>query len=494
MAVDASTINHSAPEWQTPVLPSRLDCERELVAQLQMKANSATAEVISLGLSPSEFYNRHLGRIFQAQLAVYERGELVASVPAVHDQLRREDCLLEVLPEFTLLDAGVSELRYLVGEIKKTARLRCARRQLEYLTQLFDDGEFDECAALAEHVARIRDDLIEGVSRTGIDLFTTAAELSADPIIENDWILPGYLIAGAVTELIARIKEGKTTFALAFVKAAITGGMFLGYRIPKQKVVYLTEQPRLSFLAQLRREGITDTPAASDLHILFHSEVRHLRLSQVIKLAIGQCKRQGANVLAIDSFGVFAGFVGSEENDSGHGQTAVSELVWAATQGIAVLSLRHAVKGTGRDAQDAGRGSGAVSGGADIIIHLKRLEGNQDTTVRELAATGRFAETPDRVVIQFNRDDGEFNLLGDVKRVKHDQTKREVLSLLPRSEEDALIIEEIVSRSGASKGTVQKVLDGLRQDGTSQRIGAGKRNDPYRYFLSVTTGGVFDRK
>jgi hypothetical protein len=119
---------------------------------------------------------------------------------------------------------------------------------------------------------------------------------------------------------------------------------------------------------------------------------------------------------------------------------------------LAVLSLRHAVKGFGRDAQDAGRGSGAVSGAADIIIHLKKLEGNQDPTLRELAGTGRFPETPQRAVIQFDRDKGEFALLGDVEAVKHDQAREQILELLASSE-TALSIAEILPAVDAGRGS-----------------------------------------
>jgi hypothetical protein len=113
---------------------------------------------------------------------------------------------------------------------------------------------------------------------------------------------------------------------------------------------------------------------------------------------------------------------------------------------------------------------------------LKRLEGNQDDTLRELAAVGRFDAIPERVTIRYDKGTGEYELLGETQAVRRDTAKEAILRALPGDADSALTEAEIVSETRGSRSTVQRVLKELLKSGEAQKTGSGKRGDPIRYY------------
>ena len=64
-----------------------------------------------------------------------------------------------------------------------------------------------------------------------------------------------------------------------------------------------------------------------------------------------------------------------EENDAGEGGRVMVPLQDAAHAGMAVIVCRHERKGGG-DVGESGRGSSAIRGDVDVILQLRRPEGN----------------------------------------------------------------------------------------------------------------------
>jgi hypothetical protein len=62
---------------------------------------------------------------------------------------------------------------------------------------------------------------------------------------------------------------GKTTFALDMVRKVTQGTEFMGWRTIKTPVVYLTEQPKVTFREAMKRAGLL---GQTDFHVLFRSE------------------------------------------------------------------------------------------------------------------------------------------------------------------------------------------------------------------------------
>jgi AAA domain len=130
-------------------------------------------------------------------------------------------------------------------------------------------------------------------------LFITAREIGEQSAEHPEWIVPGYVAQGAITECDGKIKvSGKTTFALAMVSAVVNGKPFLGRETKKTSVVILTEQPQASFAAALRRAALHDR---DDVHVLYHHRVRRRPWSEVATLAHEKCQSENVELLVLDT-------------------------------------------------------------------------------------------------------------------------------------------------------------------------------------------------
>lgn len=314
---------------------------------------------------------------------------------------------------------------------------------------------------------------------TNESLFRTPSEMVASGSDEPEWIVRGHLALGGLTDLVGKIKTGKTSFVLAMVKAMLDGRKFIGQSCRQTPVVLLTEQADSSLVQALKRAGLLEH---HDLHILSWHMARSLSWPQAVAMAADHAANVDAGVLIVDTLGRWASIAGDSENDAGAAATAVEPLkLAAATLNLAVMTVRHGRK-SGGDIGDDGRGSSAFGGEADILLSLRRPEGNHSDRpgVRELQGIGRYDETPERVLIELQGD--EYVLLGDEAAVAHAEARNAVLDTLPASQSDAMSEADITKATGAKRTTVQRVLKEQVDAGVVGRVGAGKRNDPVRYW------------
>jgi hypothetical protein len=145
--------------------------------------------------------------------------------------------------------------------------------------------------------------------------------------------------------------------------------------------------------------------------------------------------------------------------------------------GIGVLIVRHERK-SGGALGDAGRGSSAFAGAVDIIVSIRRPEGNQPRNVRLLQAVSRF-DNPDDLLIELT-DDG-YRVLGTPGEAVKAQAAADLLSVMPKSKTKAATIEELVKTTGRSRAQLQQLLDILIENGDVVRFGKGRKGSPYRY-------------
>ena len=92
-----------------------------------------------------------------------------------------------------------------------------------------------------------------------LEAFTIRQERELTPE-EVVWIIEGWLGKGMMTELVAKVKLGKTTWALQGLRAFMLGEeLFCGQTISKAgKVLYVTEEGRQTFHEALQRYGLWD--------------------------------------------------------------------------------------------------------------------------------------------------------------------------------------------------------------------------------------------
>ena len=220
-------------------------------------------------------------------------------------------------------------------------------------------------------------------------LFQTPSQLAAASA-RMDYVVEPYLVVGAITDLIARAKEGKTRFRNYLISCAIRGACCLGSPpASATPVVLLTEEPLVSLREGLAAAGLLET---DDLHILTLFAARDLDWAAMVDAARERAHTIGARLLIVDTVPALARLEGDSENSAGHNIAALRPLQEAAGSGLAVLTVRHDRK-AGGVLVDRGRGSSAWAGGCDVLIGLSRPKGASSTT-RRLEAIGRFDRIP----------------------------------------------------------------------------------------------------
>ena len=314
--------------------------------------------------------------------------------------------------------------------------------------------------------------------------FYTALDIASMTSAEPEWIAAGYAALEAITELDGKVKaSGKTTLTLDLTAAVLDGRPWLGQPTRRARVVYITEQQRGPFLAALTRAGLADR--GDELLILFRRDFRGLPWARIVEMAVAKCREAGAVLLVVDTIAKLAGI--KNENDAGEWTAAMSPLQDAAHDGLAIWLCRHSRKGTG-DVGDTGRGNSAASGDVDIILDLRRPEGNQPGTRRVLESLSRYDVTPEKSVIEL-RPEG-YALLGTEEAV----SKAEALRFIPVALErgfdrkqnrgptrDELVAAGQEHEPPINEAAIRRALAEYQRTGEVRSAGKGVRNDPYRY-------------
>ncbi len=311
--------------------------------------------------------------------------------------------------------------------------------------------------------------------------FRSIAEISLQSSENLEWIIPYYIQPTALTQLAAKIKAGKTSLVLSACRAVLTGGLFLGQRAKHGKVVMVTEQSGSSFHEALKRAGLVGIDGMS---IMQRHDTFGLDWAGIVAAAVAECERVHAVLLIFDTLNQLAGLSGDDENSAGKMLEAMRPLQQACGHGWGVWYTVHERK-SGGDVADAARGSSATGGVADVLMSLRRPDGNhgiQQETVRKISTISRFSETPNELVIDWKGLDGEYAVLGDSDSVTLDRTVELVMRALPDAENAAKTVPVLIEETGASRATVRRALKELE----AARLGDGEKGNPFRYWLKVT--------
>jgi hypothetical protein len=292
----------------------------------------------------------------------------------------------------------------------------------------------------------------------------------------------GYLARGAVTELDATIKRGKTTLLRDQVRCITTGQAWLGFTTKQTRVIWLTEERRATFLPGLRRSGLADS---MDVIVLSYWDVSGRPWPAIVDLAVAEAAARDVGVLIVDTLAQFAGLRGDDENNAGAALAAMAPLQRAARTGLAVELTRHERKSGGEPGESA-RGSSAYGGAADVIVAYQKPDGQHPPNRRVLRALSRFPETPETLVVEklcSHLGNGvweeSFVALGSAADAIGQSARDLLAEDLSADPAEALSVNELKDRHPTmSNGTLDRALAAVG----AQRIGQGKRGDPFRYF------------
>lgn len=330
--------------------------------------------------------------------------------------------------------------------------------------------------------------------------YRTPLEIAASTSESPDWVWAGYAALGAITEVDGKIKSsGKTTLVMHLVAAILDGQPFLGQPTMRTNVVYLTEQTPGPFREALARAGVLLRGA--ELRLVFRAEVAGMPWAELVAQVAADAKHDGYGLLVVDTLGKLAQV--KEENDAGEGGRVMVPLQNAAHEGLAVIVCRHERKGGG-EVGESGRGSSAISGDVDVILQLRRSEGNVPKSRRVIETLSRYTETPEKVVIELG-DDG-YALLGDEEAVSLADGVRIVSALLHEQfeQKESWTTDELVKETSMSRAAIQRAVREMRVRGEkvdefTDDGGKARKGHPLQYRLvreidSAQTHGLIGQK
>lgn len=277
-----------------------------------------------------------------------------------------------------------------------------------------------------------------------------------------EYIWYGYLAKGAVTELAAKPKVGKTRLALEIVRCVLAGEEMLGHATFACPVLYMTEQGHRSFISQARTSHLHDS--RNGFHVLLRGPVRRLKWAEVGELALAYVKEHHIGLVVVDTLSEWANLRGDDENSAGAAMAAMAPLKAMADMGCAVLAVRHERKGFG-DVGESARGSSAFGGGMDILMALRRTKGRGHETRRELYAVGRFDDAPPVLTMEYDLGSGSYSLVMAGHDVRNREVELQILEVLPALEGLALSVKEVCEQVDIGDSTVRRALADLVQRG-----------------------------
>jgi hypothetical protein len=461
-------------------LPHSLEAERAILGAILLGSTN-TGDAMDY-LQETDFLLTLHQVIFRHMKLLRQRGKPADDIVILYESLQGAEELeaaggIGYLSRVTDGLPRVSHTMYYARIVKLKAELRRRVYLVEAIREKLLSANGNAESVLRE-VAILSAPLREEVGQKRILNFRSGAQIAMATDQRIEWIVPGFVVKGGITELGAKVKAGKTTLIMKLVRAVADGLDFLGKSTPKAPTVYLTEQPIVSFRQAMERADLLGRP---DFHVLQHSDTRGMSWPEVVAEAVRECKRVGAMLLVIDTLPQFAGLKGDSENNSGDALAAMEPLLQAAAAGIGIILVRHERK-SGGDIGDSGRGSSAFAGAVDIVLSLRRPEGNAQKTLRVLQALSRFSETPAELLVELT--DSGYISLGEPKEAALRVAEDSILAIAPKSEAEAVDIKQLMESSEVPRVTAQRAVKKLEEAGALGKVGKGTKGKPFLYFLT----------
>jgi hypothetical protein len=297
------------------------------------------------------------------------------------------------------------------------------------------------------------------------------------------WLWQGFLAPGNVTLLTSQWKSGKTTLLSVLLARLKTGGLLAGLPLTAGKAAVVSEESPAHWVGRGDKLDFGN-------HVCWfcrpfpgkpHPRQWLALLDRLAEVHSRHC----LNLVAIDPLSAF--FPGRGENNAELMLEFLMPLRQLTALGLSVLLLHHPAKAE-TAAGLAARGSGALSGFADILIEMKwHARPSEDDRRRRLLAFSRYEETPRQLVVELSADGTDYLGHGSFLQAEFTQSwdlLRGVLEGAPKK----LTRRQIARRwppdaEAPPPVTLWRWLERAVAEALLLREGGGRKNDPYRYWL-----------
>ena len=301
-----------------------------------------------------------------------------------------------------------------------------------------------------------------------------------DPIL---WIVPGYLTEGMYV-LAGAPKQGKSWLALNWMIAIGNGGNAMG-SIPCEGgdvLGLMLEDNERRLQRRLRQMRLMDLPE----RVTLLTEWPNMDDGCIEEIEAWIAAVPNPRLVVVDVFARVKGSKTGKETDYDFDYRQAAALQAIASQhNLAVLVIHHTRKMAADDPFDEVSGTRGLTGAADGVLVLKRDSGTQQPV---LYGRGRDLEEVE-TAIQFDKDTGNWSVIGEAWLVADTHERREIQQVLGRSV-DPMSPTEIGERIGKTRQNVQKMLTKMEDAGQVERISRGK----YMLVSTVSNDASFDTK
>lgn len=411
-------------------------------------------EQVSALLVPQDFFLISHQKIFAAILGLREKGVAIDPITVAHSVADDQDVIVQGGSNYIWTLPQLSAPALNAPHHARIVRALSRRRATHEVARKLLEDTIDAAGARAALANLGTEDLTDALPTV------SAPDFCREVPEEPDWVMQGYLARGAITELDAKIKTGKTHFTCDLIRAVLAGEEFLDRPTTATTVLYLTEERRTSFRAVLARVGLDE---AAGLEIAFRHGAK-AAWSEMGRTVVARAQSLGAGLVIVDTLSDWAGLEADKENDAGAALEAMRPLQEMTAAGLAVLVLRHERK-SGGEVGDSARGSSAFGGAADILLSLQKDPSLGHENRRVLGAVGRLEGWAPRLLIEMT--DGRYRSLGTSAQVEAERAKEIIMAALPTDETEALTERQLldlpeaeVSRSTLKRGLADLVVAG----------------------------------
>ncbi|MDR4467540.1 MAG: AAA family ATPase [Nitrospira sp.] len=460
-----------------PIIPPHnLEAEQSVLGAILL--DGSLAGPLSETLNVVDFYSTSHRRIYASMLALVAGGGAIDNITlAAH--LNERGALAVVggvvyIAELVAKVAGTSNVMHHAGLIVKAAELRRIREQLiKVKSEIEAGGDIERIKGLLPDPNALQRSL-PGDTAT-LPVVTAATLLETEEAdVSVEWTLYQLIARGALIGLIAKPKVGKTTLIYELAVKVALGLPFLGRATRRCGVLVLAlEEHKRDVSRRLRTLGAENL---ENLNLVIGpldaDEATFAQLKRTVE-------ERAVGLIIVDTLNSFWGV--RDENNASEVTAAIKPLLnLARSTNAAIVAIHHSRKSEGEHGDEI-RGSNALFSLFDAALLLKRHDAENQ---RKLTVISRWPETPSELIIEL-RDHG-YECLGDSTTAGRRARLDKLAATLSSEGQTA---KDLSSRSGVPFRSVHGLLDELVQLRRSERLGTGRKGDPFKFVSCLKRGG-----